>query len=572
MAKKVAILGGGVAGLTAAHELVRCGGFDVDVYELATAPGGKAASNVKPQSGTGGRHPLPGEHGFRFFPGFYQHVPDTMKRIPFPGNANGVLDNLVSVPLGGIAQEGKPLYTFPTAVPSRIDQWRQIFENWSDQAELGLAPGEATYFIGRLLTFMTTCDKRRFAELESISWWDYTDAANRSPQYRKLLAGGLTRSLVAMRAEEANTRTMASILVQMIMSMTRQGTMNRVLNAATSDAWIKPWVALLMSNRVNFSCETEVQSLQSDGTKITGVTVKRPNGTVDRIQADYYIAAFPVEVAQRLLVPLAPAAPSLGRIRHLRCEWMNGIQLYLRRDMPICPGQIICADSAWALTCISQPQFWRGVDLGRYGDGSVKGLISIDISDWTKPGTKVTNKRADQCNENEIVQEVVEQLRAHLTGTSDPLDPADLSSWFLDPSITFPGQATPVANSQPLLVNTAGSWVNRPEARTELPNLFLASDYVRTNADLACMEGANEAGRRAVNALIAASGSNARRCKVWGFSEPTIFLPLKKVDEILFEMGSGHPGIDRIASLKAAVLARSERRRRLARQPAGGPS
>ena len=78
---RVAILGGGVAGLTAAHELAERG-FEVVVLEARDIPGGKARSLPVPGSGTGGRADLPAEHGFRFFPGFYQHVPDTMRRIP----------------------------------------------------------------------------------------------------------------------------------------------------------------------------------------------------------------------------------------------------------------------------------------------------------------------------------------------------------------------------------------------------------------------------------------------------------------------------------------------------------
>ena len=35
-----------------------------------------------PARAAGGRRTLPGEHGFRFFPGFYHHVPDSMRRIP----------------------------------------------------------------------------------------------------------------------------------------------------------------------------------------------------------------------------------------------------------------------------------------------------------------------------------------------------------------------------------------------------------------------------------------------------------------------------------------------------------
>ena len=77
----VAVLGGGVGGLSAAHELAERG-FDVTVYETRDAFGGKARSMPVPGSGTDGRVDLPGEHGFRFFPGFYRHVTDTMKRIP----------------------------------------------------------------------------------------------------------------------------------------------------------------------------------------------------------------------------------------------------------------------------------------------------------------------------------------------------------------------------------------------------------------------------------------------------------------------------------------------------------
>ncbi|MFD6107349.1 FAD-dependent oxidoreductase, partial [Nocardia salmonicida] len=93
--KAVAIFGGGMAGLSAAHELVERG-YDVTVYEPAFL-GGKARSMGVPGTASPGRQELPGEHGFRFFPGCYQHVPDTMSRIPFPGNPNGVLDNLVRV-------------------------------------------------------------------------------------------------------------------------------------------------------------------------------------------------------------------------------------------------------------------------------------------------------------------------------------------------------------------------------------------------------------------------------------------------------------------------------------------
>jgi uncharacterized protein with NAD-binding domain and iron-sulfur cluster len=536
-AAKVVILGGGVAGLTAAHELIDRG-FAVDIYEKTHDLGGKAKSNTKVYSGGGAGLPLPGEHGFRFFPGFYQHLPDTMSRIP--SSANTVVDNLVIGKQSAIAQEMKPLFIFLTHIPKTLQDWILIFDDWFNRLELGLKSGEPEFFASRLLNFMSTCNKRRLAELENVKWWDYVQADSHSFPYQKICARGLTRSLVAMSAEVASTRTVGSILVQMMMSMTSQAaTMDRVLNAPTNDAWIKPWIDYLHSKGVQSYLDHSVQSLEFDGTQITGVVVQGPDGQ-HTVTGDYYLAAFPVEVAQQLFTSqMTNFAPSLRGIPALDTEWMSGIQFYLKRDVRCCAGHIICADSPWAITCISQPQFWSGIDMSSFGDGSISGIISVDISDWNTPGSKTTTKTARQCTTaDEIAAEVRAQLIDHLVATNDPLLGTDEKDWFLDPSITFPV----TANSQPLLVNTIGSWKNRPLATTEIGNLFLASDYVQTNTDLATMEGANEAGRRAVNGILAKSNSAAELCQVWQFSEPAIFEPLKAFDETLFNLGLPHPG------------------------------
>ncbi|NVL83592.1 FAD-dependent oxidoreductase, partial [Escherichia coli] len=78
----------------------------------------------------------------------------------------------------------------------------------------------------------------------------------------------------------------------------------------------------------------------------------------------------------------------------------------------------------------------------------------------------------------------------------------------LDWNVEFvPG--VPAKNTTPMLVHPPGSYFNRPGADIKVENLFLASDYVKTNTDLASMEGANEAARRAVNAILGAEGSTA---------------------------------------------------------------
>ena len=120
----VYILGGGVAGLSAAHELAERG-FNVVVFEQHDICGGKARSmkNVAP-----GRPDLPGEHGFRFFPGFYWHLTHTMRRIVVDPLTGRTADqNLVKAEQISIAQDGRPLFVIKATRPNTLDQWITAF-------------------------------------------------------------------------------------------------------------------------------------------------------------------------------------------------------------------------------------------------------------------------------------------------------------------------------------------------------------------------------------------------------------------------------------------------------------
>ena len=119
MNEHVIVLGGGVAGMSAAHELIERG-FRVTVYEKGTIPGGKARSFGVTGTGKMGRRDLPAEHGFRFFPGFYRHLPDTMKRIPHGDNREGVFDNLVDATQMQILFKGNRQLVVPSRFPRSL--------------------------------------------------------------------------------------------------------------------------------------------------------------------------------------------------------------------------------------------------------------------------------------------------------------------------------------------------------------------------------------------------------------------------------------------------------------------
>ena len=60
--------------------------------------------------------------------------------------------------------------------------------------------------------------------------------------------------------------------------------------------------------------------------------------------------------------------------------------------------------------------------------------------------------------------------------------------------------------------------------------------YVRTNTDLATMEAANGAARRAVNAILDRTGSSAKRCAVYTLPEPGVLKPARKLDELRWKL------------------------------------
>src|ERR687894_318628 len=261
----VAVLGGGVAGLSAAHELAERG-FDVTVYETRDIPGGKARSMPVPGSGTDGRRDLPGEHGFRFFPGFYRHLPDTMGRIPLEGRT--VRDHLVGATRIMFAQAGGPNEILaPAHLPESAEDFTVLARFLRDAAaQVGVPPHEYALLLERLLTLLTSCDERRYEQWELQSWWEFVGADRRSAAFRKFLAEGLTRTLVAARAREISARTGGLILAQIVFDLARAGgRADRVLDAPTNEAWIDPWVARLRSLGVGLRLGAPVQGLTVSG-------------------------------------------------------------------------------------------------------------------------------------------------------------------------------------------------------------------------------------------------------------------------------------------------------------------
>lgn len=544
--------------MSAAHELTERG-FEVEIYDRHPEyVGGKARSVNVPGTNTHGDNFLPGEHGFRFFPGFYKHITDTMSRIPYAPTGKTCFDNLVSTHDVQITQTGRPPVTVPVNFPGSVTDILEILTGLFEIGSL-LTKEEMVFFSGRIWQLMTSCNERFMDEYEGIGWWQYLQADDFSPAYRALLVEGLTRSLVAAKAQTASTRTVGTIFLQLIYGMLNSKDTDRVLNGPTNDVFLNPWLAYLQSKGVSYEKGWEVTNIKMDGDNVAGVSIASVHGEqiVRFITGDYYLMATPVEVAARLINPdMVKADPSLQNIIELapNVEWMNGIQFYLNDRFDMHRGHTVYSGSKWALTSISQLQFWSGYDIENRYDGTVRGVLSVDISDWTAYGN-FNHQKAEDCTLEEVKEEVWAQLKSEINYQGAPILTDEMKRFvYLDSDIEMSqrdttrlmdalltiGQAdklVKLSNREPLLVNQVNTWTLRPNSYTAIPNLFLASDYVKTYTDLATMEGANEAARRAVNNIIAVSGSRAALCELWKFETPWGLSLLQVKDQERFAKG-----------------------------------
>lgn len=537
--QKVVIFGSGIGGLTSALELLEKNPkFDIHIFEKLDELGGKSRSNHFPGTGRDGRRDLDGEHGFRIFPAFYENIFDTLAKIPYQ-NGRNVSDNLVKV-THFLMTNDRGLDPVLGVAPNNVIEFIQYVRSLLDVARAFKIPEkEMGWFTKRVWLMSTTCKKRYDNDYDSVSYWKFMHAEELSHQTRMLVVHGLTKVLFASEGKIASLRTMGLMMVRLLFgTLVNQKPWISLLKLPTNDVMIHPWINHLKKLGVKFYPSHELVELISDKGKIVSAIVKTKSGNI-RVQGDHYISAIPGEKMARVVTPaLARAAPSLSQLNKLIFMGMNGLQFYLKEDIPVVRGHIHAAFSKWSLAIVSQKQFWDGYDWTKVGDGRVKGIISICISAWDVKGETdgpSRGKPAKECTKGEIIEEVWYQLHLSLP----KIFPREWRSVaylaFLDPAIRFHNNT--VENDEPLYIDSVNATLIQPKAKTELSNLFMASDYIYTYTALASMEAANEAGRRATNELLKSINWNGPFSKVYDFAWPEIYKYFVDQDCERYEQG-----------------------------------
>ncbi|HEY1282629.1 MAG TPA: NAD(P)-binding protein, partial [Acidimicrobiales bacterium] len=223
--------------------------------------------------------------------------------------------------------------------------------------------------------------------------------------------------------------------------------------------------------------------------------------------------------------------PYLDGIFSLDFGWMTGLVYHLEQEVELPKAHLLCLESEWALTAIDVGQVW-----GKRRISPWQSVISVNVSDWFSPSAEALPARFESLDN--VRKETWRQLQAHVPelrridgvppfvpdkaiNDPDPVALVERMHHLVGPtSATATLENLALTNNETLLVNTVGSWDNRPTAQTAFANLVIAGDYVRTWTDFASMESANEAAKHAVNVILAHDENSAAPCKVQPLKVP----------------------------------------------------
>ena len=137
---------------------------------------------------------------------------------------------------------------------------------------------------------------------------------------------------------------------------------DRVLDLPTNEAWINPWVRKLKSMGVTFVGGRRLSRYEVSGGKVRAAWVQDRAGNKTRITADWFVSAMPVEQARKYVSSdLLKIDPALAGLSRLKTDWMTGIQFFLREEINLVKGHITFIDSPWALTALTQAQFFKAL-------------------------------------------------------------------------------------------------------------------------------------------------------------------------------------------------------------------
>ena len=523
--KSIVIFGAGIAGLSAAHELIQLG-YTVSAYEALDQPGGFFRSSRLSKDN------MPSEYSWHGMGPWYHNAFDLMKKIPF-NEKGSIYDLALSRPVDfGIFPDTDKAQFYDEGLKSIPKMFRMnkfefikwfylMLKTWTSNnrskikyAGLNAAQAWQPLLRGKAYKTWRSCFGPWIG-----SDWSNVSLHTTGDFFRKQLTTKATHRHKADQDGPAWTQgTGAGWLL---------------FTGPSSEYWFNPWVKYLKEKGVNFYWEKALTKLEFDGTTIISAFCGE-----EKIQGDIYILAINPFITADILsqTPALERQAELNLFKPLiqdgphtqvsfRCAFSEEIKFPRKRTA------VVVSDSEFNLTLFAEEQVWdKEVDLGQ----NIKSLWTGTSCISSVPG-RIYHKPVKNCMKEEFIEEVKAQILS-CGALNELIKEANNGKGLKEFPIIkievwhewkFSNEG--IKSLQPKWVNSTHTQANLPAQETPVSNLFLAGAHTKTQAQVWSIEGAVESGRRAAKAID-------EKVEVLDQYRPIWIKSLSKIDDILYSI------------------------------------
>ncbi|WP_434926294.1 FAD-dependent oxidoreductase [Shewanella sp. HL-SH2] len=526
-AKTVAVFGGGIAGLTVAHEFVKLG-YKVKVFEANSDAGGffRSARRKEDQD-------MPSEYSWHGMGPWYNNFFELIKEIPFDEHSS-LYENILTRPVVfGLAPNSGTAH-FGDSNSKNVDL-ENLFSMTTKEK-----------WLWSWLMVKVWCSNTRSSEKYSNinakeAWRPYLDASTLNTW------SATFGSWVGSDWWHVSFHHVAHFFRKQLVTKysyhhtgdsdggpwdhtARTGWL--LLNGPSSEVWFDKWVDDLKQKQVEFYWQTSLHRLSFEENSITAAELD--NG--ETVQADIYVMALNPFCAADILArtPVLEDKPQLNLFKplvkqgpHTQVSFRIGFKEKMSWPRKRCA--LVISDSAFNLTLFSQEQAWgKPSSLGE----NIQSLWTVTACVSKVPGP-VHGLCLEQCTEEQFLDEVLFQLKQCHALDELVKKANDGKSWqdfsMVKIKVWHEWAFSPegITSAQPKWVNSTNTQQYIPQQKTTISNLVLAGAHTKTTADVWSIEAAVESGKLAVKVF-------EPQLKVIPQSNFLVFKLLGKIDDVLY--------------------------------------
>jgi len=513
--KNIILFGGGISGLTVAHELINSG-YTVTLIEKDSYLGGMAKTRRE-------KNNIPSEHSWRGYGPFYKNTFDILKQIPINNNLT-VYDNL-TYPIDFYILDDKI-----TTYKPKINFFDKIYLIYFLLIYFSSRSRRNEYYKIKLILFVK--DKLSYSAyqllIEFICGPGYgmekKDAS--FAHYFKFIS-------IYVLNQDSYTHYLKSTAYN-------ANSKWHVMNQPTNEAWIDPWSKYLINKGLKIITNSELVNFNFTDNKITSAIIANNNQNQELFADDFILCINPFNAEQ---VFLKSDMHDLHQQHYLLNKDTVSNQISFRLgfakniNFPVNNIGFVFADSEFNITMYPQDKSWSS-DIKLDDSGVIKSLWSGTTIEIYRL-SKLYNKPGLELTKEELMNDIIYQV---LKSKSFQKLIFDNNNFYITKEDIIYNEIWYEWNHNgKILVQDYKKWINnvynnefRPDQNTKFSNLYIGGSHTKTSIDIWSMEGAVESGK--IVADLISKKYNTRAINLFTHKDPEYFNILKSIDDVLYKL------------------------------------